>query len=421
MRTSLTAWLVSFASVLILVGLTFRAWPLLVMALVPAAFLALGSAWRPSPPVLAISRSVERDRFSVGQRTRVRLRIENLGNPLDLVEIRDHVPPQLRVHGSNHLVASLRSGRTIELTYELEAVAKGEVSLGPTFARSHDPLGLEVHDAEGGGQTSLFVAPKMEDLRRAKIVPRRVRGWFGQVSSRRPGIGTDFWSLRPYEAGDDMRRINWKATARTGRLISNEHEGERSGDVVIVVDARLESEIGPVFRGTVEYGIRAAVGIAAKALSDRNRVGLIVQREVLSWVYPAFGRRQLYRIVDALVNVRPGGEWPFEQVAWVLARFFPPNCHIILISPMLDRSSVRSVENLAAMGFALTVVSPSPVEVEMAMYAEDVTLVTAHRVLRMERDNAVATLRRTADVVDWDPRQPLAVPFRGVRAYPRVR
>src|SRR2546428_95817 len=83
--------------------------------------------------------------------------------------------------------------------------------------------------------------------------------------------------------------------------------------------------------GPPDHGVRAALGIAEHVLASKNRVGLIVQREVVGWVPPAFGRMELYGILDHLAHVRPGGEWPFAQLAWVLTRFFPRDCLIVRI------------------------------------------------------------------------------------------
>src|SRR5439155_1125748 len=130
----------------------------------------------------------------------------------------------------------------------------------------------------------IVVAPAMEDLRRAALQPRRTRPWFGQVASRRIGPGTEFWGVREYVAGDEVRRINWKASARLERLFTNEYEGERSGDVVIVVDARRESSVGTEADNPVEHAVRAALGIADRVLATKNRVGLIVYRQVIDWV-----------------------------------------------------------------------------------------------------------------------------------------
>src|SRR5206468_2341164 len=89
-------------------------------------------------------------------------------------------------------------------------------------------------------RSPLVVAPAMEDLRRAALQPRRTRPWFGQVASRRIGPGTEFWGVREYVAGDEVRRINWKASARLERLFTNEYEGERSGDGLIVLITPLK-------------------------------------------------------------------------------------------------------------------------------------------------------------------------------------
>src|SRR5439155_114935 len=208
-------------------------------------------------------------------------------------------------------------GGTIPLSYTARSPVKGDFRIGPVRARSLDPLALGAEDATLPIEARLVLAPAMEDLRRTKLQPRRTRPWYGQVASRQMGAGTDFWGVREYTAGAEVRRINWQASARLDRLLTNEYEGERSGDVVIVVDARRESFIGTETDNPIEHGVRAALGIAEHVLASKNRVGLIVQREVLDWVPPAFGRKQLYRILDHLTHVRPGGEWPFAHVAWV--------------------------------------------------------------------------------------------------------
>src|SRR6266571_4089649 len=242
MRTPLSSGLAAASLGLLVAGLAFRSWQVVLLALPPVIVLALGSLFPPARPRLVAVRTLSRDRAEAGRDVDVKLVVRNDGPTLDL---------------------------------------GAEDAVLPTDAR-------------------LVVAPTMEDLRRTKLQPRRTHPWFGQVSSRQLGEGTDFWGVREYTAGDEVRRINWKASARLDRLYTNEYEGERSGDVVIVVDARRESFIGTETDNPIEHGVRAALGIAEHVLASKNRVGLIVQREVLDWVPPAFGRKQLYRILDHL-------------------------------------------------------------------------------------------------------------------------
>src|SRR5207253_10227676 len=107
-----------------------------------------------------------------------------------------------------------------------------------------------------------------------------------------------------------------------------------------------------------------ALGIADRVLATKNRVGLIVYRQVIDWVPLAFGRKQLYRILDHLVHVKPGGEWRFSHVGLVFSRFFPRDCLIVLITPPQDRDALTAVIELAARAYAIAIAPPSALELE---------------------------------------------------------
>jgi uncharacterized protein (DUF58 family) len=420
MRTPLAGVFFAVAMAALLGGLALRSWPLVLLSLPPLVFLALGSLDAPPRPRLEATRTLDRDRLSAGTEAEIRLRVTNRGPALGLVEVLDVLPPELAVvRGTNHTIVALATEETLEMVYEVRPTLKGEYAVGPLRARSLDALGLGVEDALVAGPSKLTVAPALESLAHAKLGPRRTRPWFGHVPSRHIGAGSEFWGIREYVSGDDMRRINWKASARFDSLFSNEYQGERSGDVVIILDARRESAVGTTTGNAVEIGVRAALGVAEHVLASKNRVGLIVQRDVLDWVPPAFGRKQLYRILDHLVHVRAGGEWPFSFVTWVLTRYFPRDALVVLISPLTDRMSLDAVMTLAAHGYDVSILSPSPLEIERQYLAPSREAHTAYRILLMERENLVAQLRRVAEVVDWDPATPLALPLRRMRMWPR--
>ncbi len=420
MRTRLMSVLVAVVLLALLGGLALRSWPLILLCLPPLVFLALGSLDAPVPPRLSAHRMLSSERLFVGAEVEVRLRVRNDGATVGLLELVDAVPPELTlICGTNHTIVSLAPGETVGLTYAVSPTVKGDYHIGPLRARALDPLGLGVEDVTVADGNAIVVAPGMENLARVPLGPRRTRPWFGHVASRQIGVGTEFWGMREYVPGDDVRRINWKASARLDRLFSNEYEGERSGDVVIILDARRESAVGTPSMNTVEVGVRAALGVADHVLASKNRVGLIVQRDVLDWVPPAFGRKQLYRILDHLIHVRAGGEWPLAYVTWVLTRYFPQDALIVLISPLTDPSFLEGVLRLVARGYDVAVLSPSPLEIERQFVGRSPSEATAYRILRMERDNLVAQLRQVAQVVDWDTQTPLALPLRRMRLWPR--
>ena len=416
MRTRLATALVGGTLLALIAALALRSWPVILLALPPLVFLAMGSLEPPAVPQLAARRELSRDRLSVGTEAEVRVVVRNQGPALRLLELLDVLPAELVVvRGTNHLIAPLREGESLELAYVVRPLLKGDYPVGPLRLRSLDALGFASEDALAAPPSTLTVAPAIESLHRAKLGPRRTRPWFGHVSSRQIGAGSEFWGVREYVSGDDVRRINWKASARFDRLYSNEYQGERSGDVIIVLDARRESAIGTATENAVEIGVRAALGVTEHVLASKNRVGLIVQRDVLDWVPPAFGRKQLYRILDHLIHVRAGGEWPFSFVTWILTRYFPRDALVVLISPLTDRASLEALTILAASGYDVAILSPSPLEIERGYLPRTPEEETAYRILRMERENLIASLRRVAQVVDWDPNTPLALPLRRMR------
>lgn len=420
MRTPLSSGLAAASLGLLLFGLALQSWQVVLLALPPIIVLALGSLAPPPSPRIVAVRSLGRERIAAGHEADVELVVRNEGPSLDLVEIADVLPPEFTVvQGTNHAVVSLEAGGSLHLEYTIRCQVKGDYVIGPVRARSFDPLALGAEDAVLDLRSRLVVAPAMEDLREVALQPRRTRPWFGQVPSRRIGAGTEFWGVREYVSGDEVRRINWKASARLERLYTNEYEGERSGDVVIVIDARRESFVGTEANNPIEHGVRAALAISDRVLAAKNRTGLIVQRNVLDVVPLAFGRKQLYRILEHLTHVRPGGEWPFSHVATVLSRFFPRDCLVVLITPLHDRAALGTVVGLVARGYDVAIVSPSGLEIERRLSASRETEDVAYRILRMERANLIDQLRRVAQVVDWDPATSLSLALRRMAIWPR--
>lgn len=422
MRTRTTFWVFGAAIVLLLLGVVTRDFRFLALVLPLLVFAALGSVFAPPLPSLAVRRVMEGERIFEGEEIDVALTLQNTGAALPALEVYDGLPPGATVtQGSNRLLLSLAEGETKTLEYTLRFDLKGRYTLGPLAARSRDPLGLYVHETTVHGRDGVVVSPRIQDLRRVSLLPRRTRPHLGQVPARIPGLGTEFWSIREYQGGDDLRGINWKASARLDTLLTNEREAERSGDIILVLDARHEAHVGGPFYNTVELGIRAVVSLAARLLQDRNRVGLVIQRDILDWVYPAFGRSQLYRIIEAILSVRPGGLWPFRQIAWVLKRHFPPRALLVIVSPLVDRASLESVRELRAAGFDIILLSPSSLEVERMMLEGNGDTELAHRVLRMRREADVAYLRRFAHVVDWNPEEPLTLALKEASLWKRYQ
>ena len=190
-------------------------------------------------------------------------------------------PLQLGVTGSRARRLTVRQPRSASLEIEppqaeerlearLVARRRGRHTLPAAGVRAEGPLGLVArHDR--GEPTEVVVYP---DVATGRRLARSVRsGRFRHEGLRRGplGLGTEFELVRDYLPDDDVRQVNWRATARLGRPMSNQYRVERDRDVMCVIDSgRLMA--GPVGGGTrLDAAVDAAVAVAlvADALGDR--------------------------------------------------------------------------------------------------------------------------------------------------------
>ena len=155
---------------------------------------------------------------------------------------------------------------------ELVARRRGRFELAPATLRARGPLGLATCDHETGETQELLVYPDLPAARRLALAVRT--GSFRESGhrSRGPlGLGTEFESIRDYLPDDDIRQVNWPATVRMGRPMSNQYRVEQDRDVICMIDCgRLMA--APLMNATrLDLAIDAAtaVGLVADELGDR--------------------------------------------------------------------------------------------------------------------------------------------------------
>ncbi len=155
---------------------------------------------------------------------------------------------------------------------ELVARRRGRFELVPATLRARGPLGLATCDHEAGEAQELLVYPDLPAARRLALAVRT--GSFRESGhrSRGPlGLGTEFESIRDYLPDDDIRQVNWPATVRMGRPMSNQYRVEQDRDVICMIDCgRLMA--APLMNATrLDLAIDAAtaVGLVADELGDR--------------------------------------------------------------------------------------------------------------------------------------------------------
>lgn len=211
---------------------------------------------------LRASRRLSSRRVPAGSRVHVSLEIQNLGRaPTSILLLEDRLPPALG-RAARAVLDGLRGRTRQSVSYTLECGRRGRYAIGPLIASITDPFGLARRRVAFPETHQLIVYPEIEDLR---VMPAgRSAGGSGHVSARQlHRTGEEFYTMRSYEIGDDLRRIHWPSTARTGKLMIRQDESGRQASASIYLDTRG-------YRGpeAFERAVSAAASIGSVYLHD---------------------------------------------------------------------------------------------------------------------------------------------------------
>jgi uncharacterized protein (DUF58 family) len=390
----------------IFLSLIFRTSWLTVFVL-PIAILVFASSKLPkSKPIpLSVTRQIQPRRSLGNEDVNIALTVTNTSPYLiDSFQLEDNVPDDLKLRsGTNRLMLSLRPGERVEFEYRISTPRRGSYALGRTVIRFSDSLGLRSATLQLSNLDELIVLPKIENLGTVDLKARRFGPWPGLVPSKRIGIGTEFFEISPYVPGDDLRRVNWKASARSGQLVTNEFEGEQVIDVLVVLDCS-EGVLSELFDyDALEFQVDLAASLCSQLIMQGNRVGLSIYGAVRTWVDLAFGKRQLLRILDSLAIVKPGpATLPIKYVVEsIITAMLPARSEVLLISPLVGDEVTEMIENIAVKGYSTVCFTPST-RTDFAVLEESSRI--AMRISAAERKLRVIRANKMAHVTEVSPR-----------------
>jgi uncharacterized protein (DUF58 family) len=149
---------------------------------------------------------------------------------------------------------------------------RGRHPLAPLATRSVGPLGLGAWHHRAGDQAEVTVYPDVFAARRIAVAVQRGRfAEQGHLPRGPLGLGTQFEQIREYQPDDDIRQVNWRATARLGRPMSNQYRVEQDRDVICVVDGGrlMAAPLGDRTRLDAAIDAAVAVALVADVVGDR--------------------------------------------------------------------------------------------------------------------------------------------------------
>lgn len=295
-------WVLFGAGVpLALVGALIPGFESLVLPYNIVLFVALFASW-------AIARrwdvvSIERRTapiLSVGVTNPVRLHVENLSEAALTLLVRD-APPVDSKATRHEFRTKIGPGKLESLDYLIVPQHRGADSFQGTYVRWVAPLGLAWIEKFFDTTQKAPIYPNVRALNEFDLLKQKGHlSLMGVRRSRVKGIGTEFESLREYN-DDDYRTIDWKSTARLGKLVVRNYEVERNQGVIVCLDAGRHMLGQVAGRRKLDYALDSALMLLHTAEKMGDQVGLLTFSDTVGrYIAPKKGRKQVANILDTI-------------------------------------------------------------------------------------------------------------------------
>ena len=306
LKATLWAAILLFAAIILSGNLVITA------LIAPILALALYGLLMPAPRVKSIYRSGLPRMVWTGDEVEIELEV-SLDSGVGMVSIFESLPEEFELtKGGNYRVFWAWKSGNRTFKYSFVCRKRGVYNLLPTGWTGWHGLHLrEEITGDADNAMSLLVLPKPIALPYLRI--NREQAQLPPLGATLNKVGVaadDFRDLRQYHAGDPLKSINWKATARrlaAGSTIpvTNQYESEGRRVAWILVDASQEMEVGNDFRNPLELCLHLGMGAARHYLKRGYRVGVYAFGSDTPMLYPDLGNKQLIRISGLLAGVNP--------------------------------------------------------------------------------------------------------------------
>ena len=350
------------------------------------------------------------DLLSVGMANRVSLGVSARGAHAPAM-VRERVPAALhasRVQWSTRLPAKLE--------YTITPIARGDSSLGPVVVRVTGPWGLGWRQSTVGETRQVRVDPNLMAIDVYEALARR--GQLAEIGLRTMRLrteGSEFERVREAFPDDPQRSINWRATARTGRLMATELIPERAQPLVICLDHGRLMGIGAGELTKLDHAINAALLLVHVALRSGDRAGMLAFSDtVTSTLPPRAGTAQLRRFLDATRPIVPGEtEADYDDALTFYSRWQTRRSLAVIFTDVLDldqgKALIRQCARLRRRHLPLVVTVRDPALDDAANVVprsgEDAYARAVAGGLIADREDTLRVLRRSGvETIDADAR-----------------
>ena len=385
--------------------------------------IVVDTALAASPRRLEVARSGD-TAARLGQSVDSVLDVHNPGRRRLRGQLRDAWPPSAHAWPRTHGI-DVPAGRRVTVRTALRPARRGELQSALVTARSIGPLGLAGRQASHRVAGLIRVLPPFLSRKHLPSRLARLRELEGSTPALVRGQGTEFDSLREYVVGDDVRSIDWRATARRADVVVRTWRPERDQRIVIVLDTGRTSagRVGvdpaaarlPGGWPRLDWSMDAALLLAALAARAGDRVDFLAHDRVTrAGVFNASRTELLAQLVTAMAPLQPAlVESDPAAMASAILRRVRRRALVVLLTDLnasvLEEGLMAVWPQLAARHHVLIAAVADPRVDRLAAGRDDAAAVydaAAAERSRNDRNRVAGMLRQAGvDVVDAPPEE----------------
>jgi uncharacterized protein (DUF58 family) len=219
----------------------------------------------------------------------------------------DEIPEQFQKRDFGYYTI-LQPGESRESTYTLRPLHRGEYRFGSLHLFAHGPLGLVVRRFSVDQDQAVKVYPSFLQMRRYEFYAfKALKREHGLKRLKRLGQSREFEQIKPYVEGDDVRNLNWKAAAKSAKLMTNHFQEEKSQPVYSVIDLGRVMKMPFDGLSLLDYAINSSLAFTNIALKNGDKAGLMTFSDQIGISCEAHHQpTQLQTVMELLYAVQTG-------------------------------------------------------------------------------------------------------------------
>lgn len=255
-------------------------------------------------------------RFSIGDENKVQLELGNSYPFRIKATLIDELPVQFQERSFRLVqIIGYRTQDTAE--YSLRPLSRGVYQFGRLLAYVASPLGLLQRRIVAAEAEEIKVYPSFQQLRRYQLLATSEQNLPGVKRIRRLGHSMEFEKIKDYVQGDDMRTINWKATARSGNLMVNTFTDSRQQQIYCLIDKGRNMKMPFDGLTLLDHSINACLSLLNIVLLKQDKAGLITFSNKVNDIVPADRRNsQMHLILETLYRQQTDFKESDYEAVW---------------------------------------------------------------------------------------------------------